>query len=64
MNHTLKYRLACYKMLENFKAVLGVDTFFFFVSVMVDVSGYFLSSKATGNRHSYCIKTRGYFRQK
>lgn len=29
MNHTLKYRLACYKMLENFKAVLGVDTFFF-----------------------------------
>lgn len=44
MDHTLKYHLAHYKMTENFRAVLGVDTLFFFVSVMVDFNGYFLSS--------------------
>lgn len=48
MDHTLNYHLAHYKMFKNFRAVLveKKKSFFFFVSVMVDFTGYFLSRES------------------
>lgn len=63
MHYTLKYHLSRYKMLEYFRAVLAVDTFFpLYLSWLVSV-GIFYLLEVSGNTHSYCIEPRAYFRK-